>query len=113
MAPVLAWMAAARPSAAIWPPVSLLVVRNELKDCESADESMPMIGTDLAASSIGAPSALNSVGEMTTAAGLPATAFSRIEIWPLISDSDWAPSCGTLTPRSLPAWQAPASTICQ
>ena len=40
---------------------------------------------------------------MTTAAGLPATAFSRMLIWPLMSDSDWAPSSGTLTPRSLPA----------
>ena len=40
---------------------------------------------------------------MTTAAGFSATAFSRIVIWPLMSDSDWAPSSGTLTPRSLAA----------
>ena len=85
------------------PPWTLSVVRNEVKAFESAAESMPMIGTDLAASSIGAPSALNSVGEITTAAGLPATAFSRMLIWPLMSDSDWAPSSGTFTPRSLPA----------
>ena len=72
-----------------------------------------MIGTLFAASSIGAPSALNWVGAMTTAAGLPATAFSSTVIWPLMSDSDWAPSSGTLTLRSLAAWRAPANTICQ
>ena len=72
-----------------------------------------MILTFAAASSIGLPSALASVGAMTTAAGLPATAFSRIEIWPLTSVSACAPSSGTLTPRSLPALRAPASTICQ
>ncbi len=37
---------------------------------------MPMIGTFFAASSTGLPSALNSVGEITTAAGLPETAFA-------------------------------------
>jgi hypothetical protein len=58
---------------------------------------MPTIFTFLAASSIGFPSAANWVGAMTMAAGLPETAFSRIEIWPLMSDSDWAPSSGTLT----------------
>ena len=72
-----------------------------------------MIGTFLAASSTGLPSALNSVGAITTAADFSATAFSRIVISPLMSDSDWAPSSGTLTPRSLPAWRAPANTICQ
>ncbi len=59
-----------------------------MKDFESAAESMPIILTFLAASSIGLPSAALWVGEMTIAAGLPETAFSRIEIWPLISDSD-------------------------
>ncbi len=34
---------------------------------------------------------------MTTVAGLPETAFSRIEIWPLMSDSDCAPNSGTFT----------------
>ena len=72
-----------------------------------------MIGTFFAASSIGWPSALNWVGAMTTAAGFPATAFSRIVISPLMSASDWAPSSGTLTPRSWPALRAPANTICQ
>src|SRR5215471_13614621 len=47
------------------------------------------------------------------AAGFPETAFSRIEIWPVISDSDCAPSSGTLTLRSWPAFRAPANTICQ
>ena len=60
-----------------------------------------------------ADDALDAALRESTAAGLPATAFSRIEIWPLMSDSDWAPSSGTLTPRSLPALRAPASTICQ
>ena len=68
------------------PPWTLSVVRNEVKAFESAAESMPMIGTFFAASSTGLPSALNSVGAMTTAAGFSATAFSRIEIWPLMSD---------------------------
>ena len=54
-----ALMAAARPSAATRPPWTLSVVRNEVKALESAAESMPMILTDLAASSIGLPSALN------------------------------------------------------
>jgi hypothetical protein len=31
------------------------------------------------------------------AAGFSETAFSRMEIWPLISDSDCAPSSGTFT----------------
>jgi hypothetical protein len=91
----------------------LSVVKNEVNAFESAAESMPMIGTFLAASSIGLPSALNSVGAMTTAAGFSATAFSRIEISPLMSDSDCAPSSGTLTLRSLAAARAPAKTICQ
>ena len=72
-----------------------------------------MILTFLAASSIGLPRAANWVGEITIAAGLPETAFSRIEIWPLMSDSDCAPSSGTLTLRSLAALRAPANTICQ
>ena len=72
-----------------------------------------MILTDFAASVTAKPSAANWVGEMTTAAGLPDTAFSRIVIWPSMSDSDCAPSSGTLMPRSLPALRAPASTICQ
>ena len=38
-----------------------------------------MIGTDFAASSTGLPSALNSVGEMTTAAGLPAIDVSALQ----------------------------------
>ena len=84
-----------------------------MKAFESAAESMPMIGTFFAASSIGLPSALNSVGAITTAAGFSATAFSRIEISPLMSDSDCAPSSGTLTLRSLAAARAPAKTICQ
>ena len=58
-----------------------------------------MIGTFFAASSIGLPSALNSVGAITTAAGFSETAFSRIVISPLMSDSDWAPSSGTLTSK--------------
>ena len=111
--PYFSMIAWARPSAAMRPPWTLSVVKNDEKAFESAAESMPMIGTFLAASSIGLPSALNSVGEMTIAAGFSATAFSRIEIWPLMSDSDCAPSSGTLTPRSLPALRAPASTICQ
>jgi len=70
----------------------------------------------ITANGIGDPRILaGGIGEalITTAAGLPETAFSRMEIWPLMSDSDWAPSSGTLTPRSLPALRAPASTICQ
>ena len=51
------------------PPCTLSVVRNEVNAFESAAESMPMIGTFFAASSIGLPSALNSVGAITTAAG--------------------------------------------
>jgi hypothetical protein len=51
------------------PALDVSVVRNEVKAFESAAESMPMIGTFLAASSIGLPSALNSVGATTTAAG--------------------------------------------
>ncbi len=98
--PYLAVIAAARPSAAMRPPWTLSVVRNEVKALESADESMPMILTDLAASSIGLPRAARWVGAITMAAGAPETAFSRIEIWPLMSASDWAPSSGTLTPRS-------------
>jgi hypothetical protein len=47
------------------------------------------------------------------AAGFPETAFSKIEIWPLMSDSDWAPSSGTVTLSSLPALRAPENTICQ
>ncbi|MCY1232794.1 hypothetical protein D9M72_453090 [compost metagenome] len=85
--PVISFTAAASPSAAMRPPWTLSVVRNDENAFESAAESMPMIGTALAASSIGLPSALNSVGEMTTAAGAPATAFSRMLIWPLMSDS--------------------------
>jgi hypothetical protein len=81
-------MAAASASAAMRPPCTLSVVRNEVKAFESAAESIPIILTFLAASSIGLPSALNWVGAMTMAAGLPETAFSRIEIWPLMSDSD-------------------------
>ena len=84
-----------------------------MKALESAAESMPIILAFLAASSIGLPRAAFWVGEMTMAAGFSETAFSRIEIWPLISDWDCAPSSGTLTFRSLPALRAPASTICQ
>src|SRR5215469_9955503 len=69
--------------------------------------------TFLAASSIGLPNAANWVGAITMAAGFSETAFSRIPICPLMSDSDWAPSCGTLTSRSWPALLAPANTICQ
>ena len=39
------------------------------------------------------------VGRMR-AAGFEATAFSRMLIWPSMSDSDWAPNSETLTPRS-------------
>ena len=51
--PVFALIASASPSAATRPPWTLSVVRNEVKAFESAAESMPMIGTDFAASSIG------------------------------------------------------------
>ncbi len=44
------------------PPATLSVVRNEVNALESAAESMPMIFTFLAASSIGLPSAWNCVG---------------------------------------------------
>src|SRR5260370_36048158 len=50
---------------------------------------------------------------MTTAAGFSATTFSRIDIWPLTSDSDCAPSSGTLRLSSLAALRAPANTVCQ
>ena len=55
-----------------------------MKAFESAAESIPMILTFLAASSIGLPSALNWVGAMTMAAGFSETTFSRIEIYFLI-----------------------------
>ncbi len=106
-------MAAASASAAARPPWTLSVVRKEVKDLLSAALSMPMILTCFADSVIAGPSAANCVGEITTAAGLPDTAFSRMPIWPLMSASDWAPSSWTLTLRSLPACRAPASTICQ
>ena len=56
-AQVDALMAETRPSAAMRPPWTLSVVKKEVKALESALESMPMIGTDFAASSIGLPSA--------------------------------------------------------
>src|SRR5260221_654957 len=52
-------------------------------------------------------------GVATPPANLSETAFFRIDIGPLMSDSDWAPSSGTLTLRSCPDLRAPASTICQ
>ena len=82
------------------PPWTLSVWRKAVNAFESAAESMPMILTFLAAWSIGFPSAVNCVGAITIAAGFFETAFSRMEIWPLMSDSDWAPSSGTLTSRS-------------
>jgi hypothetical protein len=42
-----------------------------------------------------------------------ATACARMPIWPLISVSESAPSLITLTPKSRPAWRAPANTVCQ
>ena len=48
-------MAAASPSAATRPACTLSVVRNEVKAFESAAESIPIILTFLAASSIGLP----------------------------------------------------------
>src|ERR1700739_2857750 len=67
-----------------------------------------MILTFLAALSIGLPSAANCAGAMTIAAGLDATAFARIPIWPLTSDSESAPCSTTLTPSSCPALRGPA-----
>ena len=55
--PYFSLIASARPSAATRPPWTLSVVRKEVKALESAAESMPMILTYLAASSIGLPSA--------------------------------------------------------
>ena len=96
-------IAAARPSAAIRPPWMLSVVRNEVNalrvgggvDADDLDRLGSFVDR--------LAERLELVGEITTAAGLPATAFSRMPIWPLMSDSDCAPSSGTLTPRSLPA----------
>ena len=95
------------------PPGTLSVVRNDVKAFESAPKSMPMIGTFLAASSIGLPSAANWVGEMTIAAGLLGDGVLEDRDLAVDVGLDCAPSSGTLTPRSLPALRAPASTICQ
>ena len=95
------------------PACTLSVINIEVKPAESAAESIPMILTFLAASSIGLPSAANCAGAITIAAGFDATALSRMLIWSLTSDPELAPSSSMLTPRSWPALRAPAITVCQ
>jgi hypothetical protein len=58
----------------------LSVVKKEVKALESTAESIAMILTLLAASSIGLPSAAKCAGAMTIAAGFDGTAFSRMAI---------------------------------
>src|SRR2546430_17504361 len=84
-------IASARISAAMRPACSLSVVKNEVKALESAAESMPMILTFLAASSIGLASGANCAGAVTTAAGVGATAVSGILILPSTSGFGWGP----------------------
>ena len=106
-------MRSARISAAMRPACTLSVAKVAVKAAVSAAESIPMILNFLAASSIGLPSAANFTGAITIAAGFDAMALSRMLIWPLTSDSEWAPSSTILTPRSWPALRAPAITVCQ
>ena len=100
-------------SAATLPPVTLFVERNEVQAVVLAAESMPMTLMFAATAVMGAPRAVNCVGAITMAAGFSAAAFSSAVISPEMSASLWAPSSGTLMWSSLPAWRAPASTICQ
>src|ERR1700738_3302082 len=79
------WMPSARMAAASRPACALSVATIEVNATVSAAESIPIILTFLAASSIGLPSAANCVGAITSAVGFDATAISSIRIWPLTS----------------------------
>ena len=80
---------------------------------ESAIESITTTGTDLAASSIGAPRPSKEVAAITIASAPPATASSSTLIWPAISASEVGPNNGTSIPNSAPAVHPPSRTICQ
>src|SRR6476646_8478872 len=73
-------IATARASAAMRPALKLSVAKSEVIALVSAADSMPMILTFLAASSIGFPSAANCAGAMTIAVGFDATAFASMLI---------------------------------
>ena len=74
---------------------------------------MTTTGTDLAASSIGAPKPSKEVAAITTASEPAATASSKTLICPAISASEVGPRSGTSIPSSTPAVQPPSKTICQ
>src|ERR1700684_992794 len=91
----------------------LLVPRKAVTLSAFAGVSIVITGTFAAASSIGGPSASDEFGEMTIAEALLVTAFSSCAIWPVMSASLVGQSFTTFALNSLPAWQAPANTICQ